>query len=130
MTLQVGDTVRVKAPDDGTPPEDPRWEYVGRHGNVIERHNANGRRWVIVAMHDSHSTIMFTEDGVERVELRQNITENITSDSSPLTVPLDAAIATLRQVLAIAAPHASVLRLQALVGMLAHAERCVRELPE
>lgn len=62
--------------------------------------------------------------------LVKNITEIMTSDPPPLTVHLDAAIASLRQALEVAAPDGSMDRLVALTGLIGHVERCVRELPE
>ena len=119
MTLQVGDTVRT------------RWSVLGTGdgiGTVAELHPK--RRYVTVDWNNGERQ---TVDGDALTKVSQpvpTIRQGDDTVADPLVVPLKVAIASLRRALEVAARDASMLRLQALVGLLAHVERCVRELPE
>lgn len=68
-------------------------------------------------------------------ELRQTIARSLIAmmhepQPAPLTVHIDAALASLRLALAAAAPDGSALRLATLVLLIEQIESCIRELPE
>lgn len=161
MTLQVGDTVRVKAPGDDTGGWRDSVVWVG----TVHDTGRRGPETFTVTFGENAKRGFWTYPacGLERVESdaptaaeaddeilimppiwSRPATLHITGvhdgkpspigfddDRDPLTVHLDAALASLRRALAAAATDGgSVDRLVALVGLLGHVERCVRELPE